>query len=172
MEDRFKSRQDGVGYLDFGFNHIFVVSVDGGTPVQVTSGDFQHSSGAAWTPSGTTSSSLRTEVRPGSTTNRNSELYAASILTGEIGPLTDRPGPDHNPAVSPDGRRIAFVGYEDRTRTYQVSRLQVMNIDGSGQRIVTGSLDRSVSNRSGRRTAAASISSTTTRATRRSPSPH
>ena len=146
MEDRFKSRQDGVGYLDFGFNHIFVVSVDGGTPVQVTSGDFQHSSAAAWTPDGNHlvfSSNLNAAWEHD---YRNSELYAASILTGEIGPLTDRPGPDHSPAVSPDGRRIAFVGYEDRTRTYQVSRLQVMNIDGTGARVVTGGLDRSVSN--------------------------
>ena len=146
MEDRFKSRQDGVGYLDFGFNHIFVVSVDGGTPVQVTSGDFQHSSAAAWTPDGNHLVFSSNRGPAWEHDYRNSELYAASILTGEIGPLTDRPGPDHSPAVSPDGRRIAFVGYEDRTRTYQVSRLQVMNIDGSGQRIVTGSLDRSVSN--------------------------
>ena len=52
MEDRFKNRQDGVGYLDFGYQHIFVLPVEGGTPVQVTSGDFQHSSPAAWTPDG------------------------------------------------------------------------------------------------------------------------
>ena len=146
MEDRFKSRQDGVGYLDFGFNHIFVVSVEGGTPVQVTSGDFQHSSAAAWTPDG---NHLVFSSNRNSTWEhdyRNSELYVASILTGEIGPLTDRPGPGHSPAVSPDGRRIAFVGYEDRTRTYQVSRLRMMNLNGSGHRVVTGSLDRSVSN--------------------------
>ena len=146
MEDRFKSRQDGVGYLDFGYNHIFVLSVEGGTPRQVTSGDFQHSSAAAWTPDGNhlVFSSNRNE---GWERNyRNSELYMASVLTGEIRALTDRSGPDHSPAVSPDGRRIAFVGYEDRTRTYQVSRLQVMNIDGSGARVVTGGLDRSVSN--------------------------
>ena len=146
MEDRFKSRQDGVGYLDFGFNHIFVVSVDGGTPVQVTSGDFQHSSAAAWTPDGNHLVFSSNRGPAWEHDYRNSELYAASILTGEIGPLTDRPGPDHSPAVSPDGRHIAFVGYEDRTRTYQVSRLQVMNIDGSGARVVTGGLDRSVSN--------------------------
>ena len=48
--------------------------------------------------------------------------------------------------MSPDGRRVAFVGYEDRTRTYQVSRLQVMNLDGSGGRVLTGGLDRSVAN--------------------------
>ena len=146
MEDRFKSRQDGVGYLDFGYNHIFVVPVEGGTPRQVTSGDFQHSGAAAWTPDGNhlVFSSNRSEGWERD--YRNSELYMASVLTGEIRPLTDRPGPDRSPAVSPDGRRIAFVGYEDRTRTYQVSRLQVMNIDGSGARVVTGGLDRSVSN--------------------------
>ncbi|MDE2984541.1 MAG: S9 family peptidase, partial [Gemmatimonadota bacterium] len=146
MEDRFKSHQDGVGYLDFGHNHIFVVPVEGGTPRQVTSGDFQHSSAAAWTPDGNhlVFSSNRNEGWERD--YRNSELYIASILTGDIRALTQRPGPDHSPAVSPDGRRVAFVGYEDRTRTYQVSRLQVMNIDGSGARVVTGGLDRSVSN--------------------------
>ena len=146
MEDRFKSRQDGVGYLDFGYNHIFVVPVEGGTPRQVTSGDFQHSSAAAWTPDGNHLVFPSNRSEGWERDYRNSELYMASVLTGEIRPLTDRPGPDHSPAVSPDGRRIAFVGYEDRTRTYQVSRLQVMSIDGSGARVVTGDLDRSVSN--------------------------
>ena len=146
MEDRFKSRQDGVGYLDFGFNHLFVLSVDGGTPVQVTSGDFQHSSPAAWTADGEhlVFSSNRDPdwVRD----YRNSELYLAPVAGGEIQALTDRSGPDHSPAVSPDGGQIAFVGYEDRMRTYQLSRLYVMNVDGSDQRVVTAALDRSVSN--------------------------
>ena len=29
LEDRFKNRQDGVGYLDFGYSHIYVVSGGG-----------------------------------------------------------------------------------------------------------------------------------------------
>ena len=115
-------------------------------PVQVTSGDFQHSSPAAWLPDGThvvfTSNRNQDWVHD----YRNSEIYIASLLTGQIRALTDRPGPDNSPVVSPDGRRIAFVGYEDRTRTYQVSALQVMNLDGSGDRVVTGDLDRSVAN--------------------------
>ena len=146
MEDRFKSRQDGVGYLDFGYNHIFVIPVDGGTPMQVTSGDFQHSSPAAWLPDGTHLVFQSNRNPDWVHDYRNSEIYVASVLTGEIRALTDRTGPDGSPAVSPDGRQIAFVGYEDRTRTYQVSTLQVMNIDGSGHRVVTGDLDRSVSN--------------------------
>ena len=149
MEDRFKNRQDGVGYLDFGYDHLFIVPVEGGTPTQVTSGDFQHQSPAAWTPDGQHLVFSSNRNADWVHDYRNSELYIVSIATGEVRPLTDRPGPDRSPAVSPDGRRIAFTGYEDRTRTYQVSRLQVMNLDGSGQRVLTGDLDRSVSNRYG-----------------------
>ena len=65
---------------------------------------------------------------------------------GRIRALTTRNGPDHSPAVSPDGQRIAYVGYEDRLRTYQVSELRVMNADGSEARTVTAGLDRSVKN--------------------------
>ena len=146
MEDRFKNRQDGVGYLDFGFNHIFVLSVEGGTPVQVTDGDFQHSSAAAWTPDSRNLVFSSNRNPDWVKDYRNSELYIASIGGGEIRALTDRQGPDRSPAVSPDGQQIAFVSYEDRVRTYQVSRLHVMNLDGSGQRVVTTGLDRSVSN--------------------------
>ena len=146
MEDRFKNRQDGAGYLEFGFNHIFVLAVEGGTPFQVTSGDFQHSSPAAWTPDSGHLVFSSNRNPDWVTDYRNSELYLAPVAGGEIRALTDRQGPDHSPAVSPDGQQIAFVGYEDRVRTYQVSRLHVMNRDGSGQRVVTTGLDRSVSN--------------------------
>ena len=146
MEDRFKSRQDGIGYLDFGFHHIFVLSVEGGTPVQVTTGDFQHPGPAAWTPDGRhlVFSSNRNE--DWERDYRNSEIYIADLEGGAIRALTDRSGPDTSPAVSPDGQQIAFVGNEDRLRTYQVRRLQVMNLDGSGRRDVTADLDRSVAN--------------------------
>ncbi|MDE2659310.1 MAG: S9 family peptidase [Acidobacteriota bacterium] len=145
MEDRFKNRQDGVGYLDFGFHHIFVLPVEGGTPVQVTTGDFQHQSAPAWTPDGEHLVFSSNRNANWERDFRNSELYIAPVAGGEIRALTDRNGPDRSPAVSPDGERIAFVGYEDRVRTYQLSRLWVMNLDGSGLRALSAGLDRSVS---------------------------
>ncbi len=146
MEDRFRNRQDGVGYLDFGYSHLFAIPAEGGTPTQVTYGDFHHRSAAAWTRDSQSLVFSANRNPDWIQDFRNSELYLAPVGGGAIRPLTDRKGPDHSPAVSPDGSRIAFVSYEDRVRTYQVSRLEVMNLDGSGQRVITPDLDRSVSN--------------------------
>ncbi len=145
LEDRFRNRQDGVGYLDFGFQHLFVVSAEGGTPVQVTSGDFHHASPAAWTPDSQNLVFSSNRKPDWVYDYRNSELYIAPAAGGEIRALTDRNGPDQSPAVSPDGQSVAFISNEDRVRTYQVRRLEVMNLDGSGRRVLTAGLDRSVS---------------------------
>ena len=146
LEDRFKNRQDGVGYLDFGHRHLFVVSAAGGTPTQVTTGDFQHSGAPAWTPDGRHLVFSSNRNADWERDHRNSEIYLAPVEGGEIRALTDRNGPDRSPAVSPDSERIAFVSFEDRMRTYQVARLEVMALDGSGRQVLTGGLDRSVSN--------------------------
>ena len=53
-------------------------------------------------------------------------------------------GPDNAPAVSPDGERIAYLGFDDRYQGYQVTRLYVMDRDGTGSRALTATLDRSV----------------------------
>jgi len=58
--------------------------------------------------------------------------------------LTDRKGPDQSPAISPDGRQIAYTGFDDREQGYQVTRLYVMSRDGTGARPLTSDLDRDV----------------------------
>ena len=63
---------------------------------------------------------------------------------GAIAALTSRKGPDAEPAVSPDGRLIAYTGFDDKELGYQNAQLYVMNRDGSGSRSLTASLDRSV----------------------------
>jgi acylaminoacyl-peptidase len=60
--------------------------------------------------------------------------------------LTDRRGADSNPVFSPDGRMIAYTGFDDKKLGYQVQRLYVMNRDGSGARQVAPTLDRDVNN--------------------------
>ena len=45
-------RADGAGYLSLGHTHLFVLSDEGGTPRQITSGDYDHDGTLAWTPDG------------------------------------------------------------------------------------------------------------------------
>lgn len=134
--------QDRVGFLEEGFRHIFVVPADGGTPRQITSGDYNHGA-PEWSPDGRTIyfSGLREDDAEYQL--RESEVYAVDVATGVIRQLTDRDGPDGGPAVSPDGRTIAYTGYDSNRDTYNVSSLYVMGSDGSNPRSLTPELDRS-----------------------------
>jgi dipeptidyl aminopeptidase/acylaminoacyl peptidase len=137
-------RADGEGYIKPGYNHIFVVPAEGGAPRQITAGNFHHDGPLSWSPDGSTlyfSTNRRDdwERHP-----LESEIHSIDVASGRIAMLTERDGPDQQPAISPDGRSIAFVGFDDRRRGYQNSILYVMDRDGSNRRALTESLDRSV----------------------------
>ncbi|MEM7584248.1 MAG: S9 family peptidase [Acidobacteriota bacterium] len=139
---------DGRGYIEPGYNHLFVLPAVGGTARQVTHGDFHHRNAPAWTPDGTALIFSANRNSDWEYEFINSEIYEVAINGAQpvaIRSLTDRNGPDRSPAVSPDGEWIAYLGYDDRVQTYQVTGLYVMRRDGSEKRLITGDLDRSVS---------------------------
>jgi dipeptidyl aminopeptidase/acylaminoacyl peptidase len=145
MFKRLLYRHDGEGYLSEGYHHLFVIPAEGGSPRQLTSGPFDHRGTPSWTPDsrGLVFSSNRhddADYHP-----LNSEIHDMTIESRSVRQLTNRYGPDSNPAVSPDGRSIAYLGFDDKLQGYQVTRLYVMNRDGSGSRVLTGSFDRDVS---------------------------
>src|SRR3546814_20298180 len=51
---------------------------------------------------------------------------------------------DANPLVSPDGGKIAYLGFDDKRRAYENNQLYVMNRDGSGKRSLTADWDYGV----------------------------
>ena len=141
--DDMQYKSDGSpDFLDQGFTHVFVVPAEGGTPRQLTTGSFNHT-GPTWTPDGNliVVANRRLDAeREGNDT----DLYEVTLATGAMTRLTDRYGPDGSPAVSPDGRMIAYTGFDDEHMGYAVNRLYVMNRDGSGKREVPLNLDRDV----------------------------
>jgi len=148
--DRLVFRQDQIGELPTGFVHAFVVSAEGGTARQVTRGDYHHGGNVygggtlAWTADGT---ELVMAARRGENPEwnaRETDLFAFEVASGRTRRLTERFGPDQSPTVSPDGRWIAFTSFEDRKQGYQNTRLYVMARDGSGSRVLSEQLDRSV----------------------------
>ncbi len=144
MITKLQYRADGRGFLPEGFQQIFVLSADGGSPRQITSGDFDHGGNICWTPDSkhiiiSANRHPDHEFQP-----RNSELYRISLDDRSIVQITDRVGPDSSPALSADGQHLAFTGFDDKLLGHQNSRLYVMNLDGSNRRMLTESLDRGV----------------------------
>ncbi len=136
-------KRDRRGYIDTGWTHLFVVPAEGGTPRQLTDGDWNHN-GVAWSSDGTeiyfTSNRAEDWARPDNW--QESEIYAVAVATGDIRQLTNRRGPDGGPVPSPDGRLIAYRAGDQHDDTYRNQQIFVMNRDGSGSRMISGEYDR------------------------------
>ena len=141
-------RFNGAGYLKPGYTQAFVISAEGGAPRQITGGKFHYggpgvnASEPTWTPDGKYLL-LSANRHPDAEMNpRDTEIYEFSVADGSVKALTDRRGPDGGPAISPDGKLIAYTGEDDRFQGYQVTHLYVMNRDGSKPRSLSDKLDR------------------------------
>jgi dipeptidyl aminopeptidase/acylaminoacyl peptidase len=144
ITDRLKHEADGAGYIDPGFNHIFTIPAEGGSPRQLTEGDLNYGGNLSWSPDGMKiffSGNLNPEWEYDF---RNSEVYAINTQTLLYETLTDRPGPDSRPVVSPDGKYVAYTGFEDKVQAYQVRTLQLMDANGTNKRTISLNLDRDV----------------------------
>ncbi|MEM6893171.1 MAG: S9 family peptidase [Bacteroidota bacterium] len=146
ITDRVYHEADGRGYIKPGFNHIFVMPSNGGAARQITSGDYHHRGTLSWGKDGKHIYFSANRSDNWEYDFRNSEVYSVSTETGAIEALTDRNGPDSNPTVSPDGKYIAYLGFEDKVQAHQGRKLQLMAIDGSNKREISTNLDRTLSN--------------------------
>ncbi|HYJ30129.1 MAG TPA: S9 family peptidase [Allosphingosinicella sp.] len=137
-------RADGEGFIRPGFRQLFVVPADGGAPRRLTYGDFHHDGPISWSADGGAIYLSANRTPDWERDPEQSDVYAVDVAGATMRRLTDRSGPDGSPVASPDGRRIAYLGYDDRGYAYTQSRLYVMDRDGSTRRVLTGGLDRDV----------------------------
>lgn len=146
ITDRFKHEADGRGYIKAGFRHIYIISSEGGTARKLTKGNKNHGGDLQWSPDGKHIYFTGNLNEDWEYDFRNSEIYSVHTQTGKITALTDRNGPDRSVQVSPDGTKLAYLGFDDKVQTYQVTRLYTMNRDGTNKTEITTGLDRSISN--------------------------
>jgi dipeptidyl aminopeptidase/acylaminoacyl peptidase len=143
--ERLDYRQDGQGFTDDGYRHVFVVPATGGTARQLTDGNWDHT-GVEWTPDSRHVLFTSNRVPDAEHQWRESNIYSVAVAGGAITQLTKRKGPDSGPKVSPDGTRVAYTGFDWTKDTWIDSKVYVMNIDGTNPRLVSGTWDRSPQN--------------------------
>jgi len=146
ITNRLKHEADGRGYLKPGFTHIYTIPSQGGTPEQITSGNYNHTGTLSFSPDSKSIYFSANRVEDWEYDFRNSEVYNVNIHTKIIKVLTSQKGPDFSPKVSPNGKKIAFLGFKDNVQTHQNRVLYLMNSNGKNRTTISGNFDNSISN--------------------------
>jgi dipeptidyl aminopeptidase/acylaminoacyl peptidase len=151
LVERLHFRQDRQGFTEPGYVHLFTVPADGGTPRQLTQGEWNvgyrfdglaGGVGWSWTPDGRTIVVEGLQEPDSDLRYRDSNLYAVDVASASIRRLTPDRGTWRQPVVSPNGRWIVYTGAPFMPQTYRAEGLYLMAVDGSGGRKLSGSMDR------------------------------
>ncbi|MBD3413472.1 MAG: prolyl oligopeptidase family serine peptidase [Candidatus Aminicenantes bacterium] len=134
--DRLSWRRDGRGPVPKGYSHIYTIDARiGGTPQKVTSGDYSHSD-PQWGPNSKRIYFSAIRKPDAEYLHGDTEIYSVDLETLDITPLTTRKGPDRGTEISPDGKWIAYTGYDDKEYTSHLSNLYLMDLEGKNKRLL------------------------------------
>jgi dipeptidyl aminopeptidase/acylaminoacyl peptidase len=140
---RLRYKLDGEGFWDGRWKQVVVISADGGDTRPVTHEECDHTN-PAWSPDGK-SIAYAANPDPDADLTNVTDIWVVAA-TGGTAPrrVTRSIGPAGQPAWSPDGTRIAYVGHDNVCRQATNSQVWVVPAAGGDPVCLTGSFDRSV----------------------------
>jgi dipeptidyl aminopeptidase/acylaminoacyl peptidase len=146
---RLHYRQDGEGFWDGRWRHIFVVPGAGGAVRQVTDGEYDHTN-PAWSPDGAWLAYCA-NAAPDADLSDAADLWVIRTDgTGAPRRLTRSIGRVETPAWSPDGTQIAYIGHDSSYGgEATLPRIWLAPVEGGEPVCVTGGYDGSIAHHIG-----------------------
>ena len=148
------ARKAGAAAADCGAgrSHIFVVAATGGAAHQVSDGPYSETGPLSWSPDGAQlllasnreKDWERDPMVASGSHSRHRNIYRVNVADGSFAPITHRRGSLQSPAISPDGRHIAYLGFDDQGLGYQHAHLSITNRDGSGEHTIDAAVGRAI----------------------------
>ena len=141
----FKSRKS---FSDNLKTHIFIASVNGDEPRQLTHGPYDEFS-ITWSPDGNRIAFISNRTDDPDN-NHNNDLWTVDVRTGIITQVTDTPGTEHYPVWSPGGTYIAYLAGVRPTNSKdspaEIDHLWIIPAEGGSPENMTKPLDRRIVN--------------------------
>jgi len=140
---RLRYKLDGEGFWDGRWKQVLVLPADGGEARTVTHEECDHTN-PAWSPDGK-SIAYAANPDPNADLTNVTDIWVVAV-GGSRSPrrLTRGIGPAGQPAWSPDGTRIAYVGHDNACRGATNSQVWIVPVAGGDPACVTRGFDRSV----------------------------
>lgn len=132
---------DGSGFLNPGHTHIFITTLKDTVTKQITTGAYNDQSGLEWTKD---SHYLIFSSKRGPDAYfelwGTSTLFKVNVSNNEI-QEQKMAGYATSALVSPDGKKVLFIGTEDLISNYGKYHYYIMNLDGSDKMEILPSFD-------------------------------
>jgi dipeptidyl aminopeptidase/acylaminoacyl peptidase len=136
---RTQIQQDGVGFLEDRYTHLYIVSSTGGALKQITRGS-QDDGEPRWSPHGDWIAFVSNRNADPDATD-DTDIWLVKPEGGAVKRLASNPGPDESPVWSHRGDRLAFVGSLHENDAYQTNRLMVVPVEGGPACNLSATLD-------------------------------
>lgn len=139
-------QRDGQGIIDTAYTHVFTVPSLGGTARQLTKGDFNHSGALSWSDDASEIYFSANRHTDWEYESRESDIFAVNVQSLVMRQVTDTPGAEYSPRLSPDGKHLAYIQMDNQKLAYRPTNLIVTTLDGADKRTLAADLDREISN--------------------------
>ncbi|WP_394226176.1 alpha/beta hydrolase family protein [Pseudoalteromonas spongiae] len=142
--DKAYYQADGSGLVKPGYNQLFVIPSEGGTPRQITSGNYHHKGRLAWRQDSKAIVFSANRITDWEYKTLEGDLFQVDVNNLELTELTSAPGREFSPQFSKNGKKLVYLQSSNALNPYRNNILNVMDWQTKQSSQIKPDFDRSV----------------------------